>query len=72
MLYFPWKNCSRKSIKNTITEVDEKIKDEKKCPETKSLIEFDQSLTCSITSLAVKKNNEIKTTTRFFSGKMLM
>ena len=38
----------------------------------KVIIEFDPSLTCRITSLAVKRNNEIKPTTRFFSSKMLM
>ena len=27
--------------KNTIKEVDQKIKDEEKCPKTKSTIEFD-------------------------------
>ena len=43
-----------------------------KCPKTKSIIEFDPSLTSSITSLAVKKIKEIKPTTRFFRGKMLM
>ena len=53
-------------------QVDEKTKDEEKCPKTKSIIEFDPSLTCSITSFAVKKNNEIKPTTRFLSVKMLM
>ena len=42
-----------------------------KCPKAKSIIEFDPSLTSSITSLAVKKIKEIKPTTRFFSGKML-
>ena len=42
ILYFPCKNCGKKSIKkNTIKEVDEKIKDEEKCPKTKSIIEFD-------------------------------
>ena len=55
-----------------INKVDEKIEDGEKCSKTKSIIEFDPSLTCSITSLAVKKNNKIKPTTRFFSGKMLM
>ena len=53
-------------------DVDGKIKDEENYPKTKSIIEFDPSLTCSITSLVVKKKNEIKPTTRFFSGKMLM
>ena len=55
---FSMKKSRQKSIKNTIKEVDEKIKDEEKCPKTKSVIEFDPSLTCSITSLAVKKIKE--------------
>ena len=33
-----------------------KEKDEEKCPKTKLIIEFDPSLTCSITRLVVKKN----------------
>ena len=32
-----------------------KQKDEEKCPKTKSIIEFDLTLSCSIKSLAVKK-----------------
>ena len=52
---FSMKKLRQKKHKNTIKEVDEKIKDEEICPKTKSIIEFDPSLTCSITSLAVKK-----------------
>ena len=51
---FHEKIAAKKALKNTI-EVDEKIKHEEKCPKTKSIIEFDPSLTCSITSLTVKK-----------------
>ena len=47
-------------------------KDEEKCLKTKSIIEFDLTLSCSIKSLAVEKNSEIKPTTKFFNGKMLM
>ena len=47
-----------------------KKKDEEKCPKTKLIIEFDPSLTCSITRLVVKKKRN--KTTRFFNGKMLM
>ena len=46
---------TKKALKNTIKGTDEKIKDEEKCPKTKSILEFDLSLTCSITSLPVKK-----------------
>ena len=55
-----------------LKKIDEKQKDEEKCPKTKSIIEFDTLLSCRIKGLAVKKNSEIKPTTRFFSGKMLM
>ena len=36
------------------------------------MTKFDEILACSINYHAVKKNNEVKPTTRFFSGKMLM
>ena len=57
----------KKHEKHSIKDIDKKIKEEEKNPKTKSIIEFNQSLACSIKSLAVKKP-----TTRFFSGKMLM
>ena len=38
----------------------------------KTHMEFDPSVACSIKSLAFKKNDVIKLTTRFSSGKMLM
>ena len=41
MLIFHKKNCGKKSIKKHVKEVDEKTKDEEKCPKTKSTIEFD-------------------------------
>ena len=52
--------------------MDQKQQDEEKCPKTKSIIKFDSSVACSIKSVAVKKNDAIKPTTRFFSGEMLM
>ena len=36
------------------------------------MIEFDSSLTCSIKALAVKHGDQVKPTSRFFSGKLLM
>ena len=36
------------------------------------MIEFDETLACSIKCLAVKKGSEVKPTTRFFSRKMVM
>ena len=55
MLVFHKKIAAKRSIKKHVKEVDEKTKDEEKCSKTKSIIEFDPSLTCSITSLTVKK-----------------
>ena len=68
---FSMKKLRQKYIKNTIKDSDEKQKDEERCPKTKSIIEFYPTLSCSIKSLAVKKS-QMKPTTRFFSGKMLM
>ena len=65
------KSRQKKHTKNSIKDIDEKQKDEEKCPKTKSIIEFDTTLSCSIKSLAVKKNDVIKPTTRFFNLKML-
>ena len=47
-------------------DVDGKIKDEENYPKTKSIIEFDPSLACSITSLAVKKKKRNKTNNKIF------
>ena len=46
---------TEKIQKNSIKDIDEKQKDEEKCPKTKSIIEFDTTLSCSIKSLAIKK-----------------
>ena len=35
------------------------------------MLEFDQSTACRMKCLAIKKNNEVKSANRFFSGKML-
>ena len=70
MLVFHKKIAAKRSIKKHVKEVDEKTKDEEKCSKTKSIIEFDPSLTCSITRLVAKKKRN--KTTRFFNGKMLM
>ena len=66
---FSKKKCHRK---NTIRETDEKIKKAEKDPKTKTIVEFNSRLACSIKCLDVKQNNTAKPTTRFFSGKMLM
>ena len=62
----------KKHKKNSIKSIAQKTKDEENNPKTKSLIAFDASLSCSVKCLAVKKNETIKPTTRFFNGKMLM
>ena len=45
----------KKRAKNCIKDIDQKTRDEEKHSRTKSLIEFDRSLACSVKSLAVKK-----------------
>ena len=44
-------------------------KDEEKCPKTKSIIEFDLTVSCSIKSLAVEKNSEINQQQNFLAVK---
>ena len=55
----------KKTQKDGIKDIDEKQRDEEKCPKTKSIIEF-------AVKFSRKKNDVIKPTTRFFSGKMLI
>ena len=62
------KKVKRKKIKN----VDEKITE---CPDprkTKMIIDFNDRESASIKPFAVKKKNQIKFTSRFMSGKLLM
>ena len=67
---FSMKLSKRKHHKsNKLKEIWKKAFDVKTDPKTKSMTKFDD---CSIKRHAVKKNNEVKPTTRFFSGKMLM
>ena len=49
------KSRQKKHKKNSTKDINEKQKDDKKCPKTKLIIEFDTTLSCSIKSLAVKK-----------------
>ena len=70
---FSMKNSSQKMHqKNSINDIGQKQKDEEQHPKTMSIIEFEPSLACRINSLAVKKANEVKPTTKLFSGKMLI
>ena len=66
------KSRQKEHKKNSIKDIDQKQWDEKKCPKTKSIIDFDQTFACSVKSPAMKKNVNVKPITRFFSGKMLM
>ena len=69
---FSIKKSKQKKTKNAMEDIDEKQKDEDKCPKTKSIIEWDPTLSCSIKSLAIKETSEIKPITRIFSGKILI
>ena len=53
-------------------DMDLKMIEEENYSKTKSMIESYPFLPCSIKCLAVKKNQIVAPTTRFFSGKMLM
>ena len=58
--------------KNKQKDYEKNLKEAEKNPKTKSLIEFNTSLACSIKALAVKQGDAVKPTGSFFSGKMLM
>ena len=64
----------RKNLKRkvTITDFCERMDEVNKKKNVTSLIEFDQQNSNSIKAVMVKKNQNIKPTTRFLSGKMLM
>ena len=62
----------RHEKKNKQKGYEENLKEAERNPKTKSLIEFDTSLACSVKALAVKQGDAVKPTSRFFSGKMLM
>ena len=49
------KSRQKKHEKNTVKDIDEKQKNEEKCPKTKSIIELEPTLSCSTKSLAVEK-----------------
>ena len=66
------KSGKTKHKKNFIKDIDQKMLEEENNSKKKSRTEFDSSLACSIKCLAVKKNQTVSPTTKFFSGKMLM
>ena len=63
---------AQKNIKkNSIKGIGQKLQDKEKCSKAKFIIEFDPTLACRVKCLTVKKNANVKPTTRFFSEKML-
>ena len=66
------KSKQKRHEKNKQKDYEKNLKEAEKNPKTKSLIEFNTSLACSIKALAVKQGDAVKPTGRFFSGKMLM
>ena len=67
-------NEKKKSLKRkvTITDYFDRMKEVNEKVNVKSLIEFDHQNSNSIKVVIVKQNQNIKPTTRFLSGKMLM
>ena len=62
------KNKKRTKLIDFVDRKDEALIHQK----VKSLIDFYEEYSASIRSVAIKKNNQVKLTTRFLSGKMLM
>ena len=58
--------------KNTIVDYFDRVEEAQQNTNIKSLIEFDYSHSNSIKAVIAKQNTNIKPTTRFLSGKMLM
>ena len=67
-------NEKRKNMKRKVTLTDyfDRIAEANEKKNVKSLIEFDYENSNSIKAVIVKKNQNIRPTTRFLSGKMLM
>ena len=67
-------NEKRKNMKRkvTVTGYFDRMNEANEKTNVKSLIEFDQEHSNSIKAVMVKQNQNIKPTTRFLSGKMLM
>lgn len=64
------KNESKK--RKTLKDFDQRMSDFNHNPKTKKILNFNQSLACSIQPLTVTKNNVVKPTSRFFNSKMLL
>ena len=52
------KSKQEKHKLNSIKDIEQETKEEERNPKTKSIIEFDQSLACSIKLPAVKKKKK--------------
>ena len=63
---------NKKVKKRQFKEIDQKITDCLDPRKTKMVVEFNNRESASIKSFSVKKRNEIKVSTRFMSGKLLM
>lgn len=72
LLYEKIQAKKTKQNKNSVKNIEQKAKDEGKDSRTKTMLESDQSMPFSIKCLAIKKINEVKLTTRFSTGKVLM
>ena len=62
----------RMKRKTTLTDYFDRIEEAHQKTNVKSLIDFDQSHSNSIKAVIAKQKTDIKLTTRFLSGKMLM
>ena len=63
---------NKKAKKRKFQDIDNKICDYLDARKTKMIVDFNDSESASIKSFAVKKKNEIKVTSIFMSGKLLM
>lgn len=63
---------AKKNPKKKFKDSDQNLDKLLQNPNTKMIIDFDCESSVSINSLAVNKNDNVKVTTRFFSGKILM
>ena len=65
-------NLKKGRKKRKFQDIDSKIADVVDSRKTKMFLEFNNHQSASIKSFLVKKNDCVKVTTRFLSGKMLM
>ena len=65
-------NHKKMKSRGTMKNCDNRIDDYKKNLKTKMIIDFDHSVACSIKSLTIQINTDVKPTSKFFNSKMLM